>query len=108
ITIGGGRRFYSINSGLWSDPNVWSLSLLGPPGQEVPTIYDNVIINGHHITINSNSFAHEIYISNSNVSSLLTISNGKLIVKDHIKIEKGMEPYSSALQIIDFGSLKIE
>ncbi|MEJ5265870.1 MAG: immunoglobulin domain-containing protein, partial [Bacteroidales bacterium] len=66
-------NIYSIASGNWNDPSVWSYTPGGPSCGLVPDASSNVYIeSGHNITLNTNATVASVSIANGGALQLST------------------------------------
>ena len=84
------HTFYSITSGNWTTPSVWSLTENGPPATAYPKISDHVIIKGHNVLVNSSVNAAGVnVISTSNTGLTIDGAQGLLtVIGGNITIER--------------------
>jgi hypothetical protein len=87
LSLSGANR-YSVSSGDWSNPLIWSATSGGPPGAGVPGKNDNVYIeNGHTVTVTSDydcssvTFTGQSAILIVNSPATLTLKNGVTLYK---------------------------
>jgi len=80
--------YYAIASGSWSDPGIWSDKEGGTSIGTIPRPWDNVIINGYSLTVDTDSEVSKIVISNKSAEAILTISTGNFTVYGGIKLRR--------------------
>ena len=61
----------SVSSGDWNDINTWSC-------RRIPTVTDDVTINGHSIAVNSNCFAKKVIKKSGAIVNVATGGNLKV------------------------------
>jgi hypothetical protein len=87
LSLSGANR-YSVSSGDWSNPLIWSATSGGPPGAGVPGKNDNVYIeNGHTVTVTSDYDCSSVTFTGQsatlivNSPATLTLKNGVTLYK---------------------------
>ena len=84
------RTYYSIASGYWTSPSIWSLTENGQASTVYPHDIDKVIIKGHEVTVNSSIKSAGITIKSTTENTRLKIDGNlaSLTVKGNIMMNR--------------------
>ncbi len=100
--------FYSRSSGNWNSMSTWSL--VGHAGVEatnIPGLSDIVYIDGHNVSVSTDTKSAGTYVSVTNGNSSLVINNAELEVKGALKLENAGFNNSGTISLTNTSKLII-
>jgi hypothetical protein len=102
-------NYYSIESGNWKNPNVWSKSPGGAPSGFIPKKEDVIHINGHQITLTDSAECDVVNVYSSDISSSeLLIDGGVLEINSQIEIDDTTQDYMGYVKVKNNGALLVK